>query len=120
MILITSAGGKTGRAMIEEFAQSEEPVRVIMRRRDLDDELSALGAAEVFHGDLANVADMSAAAAGCRAIYFICPNMVEDEGIIAQSVIAAAKSAGVERLIFSFRFAHSSTGAKTPLGAFVC
>ena len=120
MILITSAGGKTGKAMIEEFAQSEEPVRVIMRRRDMDDELSALGAAEVFHGDLANVADMSAAAAGCRAIYFICPNMVEDEGIIAQSVIAAAKSARSRTFNFSFRFAHSSTGAKTPLGAFVC
>ena len=100
MILITSAGGKTGKAMIEEFAQSEEPVRVMMRRRDMDDDLIALGAAEVFHGDLGNVAEMSAAAAGCRAIYFICPNMVEDEGIIAQSVIAAAKSAEVERLIF--------------------
>ncbi|MGB0629338.1 MAG: SDR family oxidoreductase [Alphaproteobacteria bacterium] len=100
MILITSAGGKTGRAMIAAFAASGEPVRAMMRRTDMDDELLALGATDVFHGDLANSADAAAAASGCRAIYYICPNMVENEKEIGDSIIAAAKSANVERLIF--------------------
>lgn len=100
MILITSAGGKTGRAMIAAFAASGEPVRAMMRRSDADDELRALGAAEIFHGDLANPADAAAAAQGCRAIYYICPNMIENEKEIGDSIIAAAKSANVERLVF--------------------
>lgn len=100
MILITSAGGKTGKAMIAAFAASGESVRAMMRRTDTDDDLMALGATEVFHGDLANAADTAAAAEGCRAIYYICPNMIENEKEIGDSVIAAAKSANVERLIF--------------------
>jgi uncharacterized protein YbjT (DUF2867 family) len=86
--------------MIATFAMTGEPVRVIMRRNDMDEELIALGATEVFHGDLRDSAQTAAAANGCRAIYYICPNMIGDERKIGDSVIAAAKSAEVERLIF--------------------
>lgn len=100
MILITSAGGKTGKAMIEAFARSGEDVRAMMRRTDRDDELTALGAAEIFHGDLSNPADIARAAEGCRAIYYICPNMIATEKDIGDNVIAAAKAANVDRLVF--------------------
>ena len=100
MILITSAGGKTGKAMIEAFARSGEDVRAMMRRTDRDDELTALGAAEIFHGDLSNPADIARAAEGCRAIYYICPNMIATERDIGDNVIAAAKAANVDRLVF--------------------
>ena len=100
MILITSAGGKTGKAMIAAFAKSGETVRAMMRRTDRHDELTALGATEIFHGDLASATDVAAAAEGCRAIYYICPNMIESEKDIGENVIAAAKSAGVDRLVF--------------------
>lgn len=100
MILVTSAGGKTGRAIIARFANDGESVRALMRRDDADQELLALGAAEVVHGDLTDPAAVAAAAKGCRVIYYICPNMTEEEKTIGDSVIAAAKSAGVERLVF--------------------
>ena len=100
MILVTSAGGKTGRAMISTFAKSGEPVRAMMRRTDADEELRALGAAEIVHGDMTNAAAFAAAAKGCRAIYYICPNMTEQEEIFGDNAIAAAKLAGVERLVF--------------------
>ena len=45
---------KTGRAMIAAFAAAGEPVRAMMRQPEKDEELIALGAAEVSHGDLAN------------------------------------------------------------------
>ena len=86
--------------MIAAFAKSGEPVRALMRRTDQDAQLTAVGASEIFHGDLADAADVAAAAAGCRAIYYICPNMIETEKDIGDNVIAAAKSAGVERLVF--------------------
>lgn len=100
MILVTSAGGKTGRAMIAAFASAGEPARALMRRPDADDELRALGATEIVHGDLTDAVALTAAAQGCRAIYYICPNMTEQEKTIGDNVIAAAKAAGVERLVF--------------------
>ena len=106
MILVTSAGGKTGRAMIAAFAAAGEPVRAMLRRADADDELRVLGAAEIVHGDLTEAAAVAAAAQGCRAIYYICPNMTEDEKAIGDNVIAAAQAAGTGR---------SHTGSSTIL-----
>ena len=90
MILVTSAGGKTGKAMIAHFAKSGEAVRAMMRRTDADDELTALGAGEIVHGDLTDASDIAAAAAGCRVIYYICPNMTEDEKTIGGTTTATA------------------------------
>ena len=42
MILLTSAGGKTGRVMISTFAAAGERVRAVMRRDDADADLKAL------------------------------------------------------------------------------
>lgn len=100
MILITSAGGKTGRAMIKAFADAGEQVRAVLRRDDFDAELTALGATEILHVDLTDAAAAAEAANGCSAIYYICPNMTEAEQQIGENVIAAAKAAGVGRLVF--------------------
>ncbi len=100
MILLTSAGGKTGRAMISTFSAAGEQVRAVMRRDDADAELLALGAAEIVHADLTDAAAIAEAANGCRAIYYICPNMTEQEQALGANIIAAAKAAGVERLVF--------------------
>ncbi len=100
MILLTSAGGKTGRAMISTFAAAGEKVRAVMRRGDADAELMALGAVEVVHADLMDAAAMADAAKGCRAIYYICPNMTEQEQTLGENIIAAAKAAEADRLVF--------------------
>ena len=100
MILLTSAGGKTGRAMISTFAAAGEKVRAVMRRDDADAELMSLGAVEVVHADLMDAAAMADAAKGCRAIYYICPNMTEQEQTLGENIIAAAKAAEVDRLVF--------------------
>lgn len=100
MILLTSAGGKTGRAMISTFAAAGEKVRAVMRRNDADADLKAQGAAEVVHADLMDAAAIAEAAKGCRAIYYICPNMTEQEQALGENIIAAAKSVNVERLVF--------------------
>lgn len=100
MILLTSAGGKTGRAIISTFAAAGEKVRAVMRRGDADAELLALGAAEVVQADLMDAAAIARAARGCRAIYYICPNMTEHEQTLGGNIIAAAKAADVRRLAF--------------------
>lgn len=100
MILVTSAGGKTGRAMIRAFSEAGETVRAMVRRAETGAELTALGAAEIVVGDLADRDAVVAAAAGCGAIYYICPNMTETEQRIGENVIAAAQAAAVDRLVF--------------------
>ena len=100
MILISSAGGKTGKAMISAFSQAGKSVRAMVRRTDNDGELRALGAAEIFHGNLNDPAAVSAAAEGCSNIYYICPNMTEHELEMGKNIISAAQSVGVQRLGF--------------------
>ncbi|MEK9645433.1 MAG: NmrA family NAD(P)-binding protein [Alphaproteobacteria bacterium] len=100
MILVTCAGGKTGRAMISAFANAGEKVRAMQRSMGTDEELTALGASEIVHADLGETGAVADAAIGCRAIYYICPNMTENERYYGENVIAAARSAGVERLLF--------------------
>lgn len=100
MILVTSAGGKTGRAMIRTFAGAGDKVRAVVRSARSDDELTALGAAEIVHADLGDAAAVAAAAQGCATIYYICPNMTGNEGDYGANIIAAAKSSGVGRLVF--------------------
>ncbi len=100
MILVTCAGGKTGRAMISAFADAGEKVRAMQRSTGTDEELTALGASEIVHADLGEAGAVADAVIGCRAIYYICPNMTENERCYGENVIAAARSAGVERLLF--------------------
>ncbi len=100
MILVTSAGGKTGRAMVGTFAGAGETVRAMVRGTASAGEMAGLGASETAAGDLGDAAAVAAAAAGCEAIYYICPNMTENEQLYGVNVIAAAKAAGVRRLVF--------------------
>ena len=100
MILITSAGGKTGKAMITSFARSGQSVRAFVRRNDGGEELRELGAADIFCGDLDNPKSLIEAAKGCKAIYYICPNMTEKEKVFGNNIIVASREAEVKRLIF--------------------
>jgi uncharacterized protein YbjT (DUF2867 family) len=94
MILVTGAGGKTGRAVIQALAARGEPVRAYLRRVAQSD------ASEAMVGDLHDAAQLQAACQGVRAVYHICPNMHPDEVTIGRALIAAAQAAGVERLVY--------------------
>jgi len=98
-ILVTGAGGKTGRAVIRALIGRGETVRALVHRPDQVRSIQELGAQEVVVGDMRDEATMSRAARGARAIYHICPNVCPDEVAIGQVLIAAARAAGVERLV---------------------
>ena len=100
MILVTGAGGKTGRAVLRALVGQGEPVRALIHRPDQAPSLQALGVQEMLVGNLLDLADMQRAADGARAIYHIAPNVSPDEIPMGRTVIAAAQSADVERLVF--------------------
>ena len=100
MILVTGAGGKTGRAVIRALARRGREVRALAYRRAQAPMLDALGAREVVVGDVQDPETVATAAAGIRAIYQICPNMHPREEEIGGRMIQAARAVGCERLVY--------------------
>jgi uncharacterized protein YbjT (DUF2867 family) len=100
VILVTGAAGKTGRAVIRALIARGETVRALVHRPDQVRAIQDLGVQEVVVGNMRDRAAMEQVARGAWAIYHICPNMHPDEVAIGQVVIAAARAAGVERLVY--------------------
>ena len=100
MIFVTSAGGKSGRAVIQALKARGETVRALVRRAEAGAELEALGADEVAVADLGDREALTDALAGVRAIYYIAPNMSPEEKTYGDNMILAAHAAGVERFVF--------------------
>ena len=100
MILVTGAGGKTGRAVISALAARGVTIRAFVRREVQAAEAMALGVVDASIGDLRDAAAVQAALRGVRKVYHICPNVHPDEIVIGQVVISAARAAGVEQFVF--------------------
>lgn len=99
MILVTGAGGKTGRAVISALVERGAAVRGMVKSAAAAEKIRALGA-EASIGDMLNMEDVRRAATGARAIYHIAPNVNPDEIEFGKTAIAAAKAEGVERFVF--------------------
>ena len=99
MILITGAGGKTGRAIVKALSQVES-MSALVRREDHVSVLRSLGAEKVIVGDLRDDDAIRYSLQGIRAVYHICPNMSPDEFAIGNLVINEARKAGVEHLVY--------------------
>lgn len=100
MILVTCAGGKTGRAIVPALAKAGHQVRAMVGRPESESAIDDLGAAEIVSGALSDPDAVPAAMQAIEAVYYIAPNMTPDERSIGDIVIGAAKSAGVERFVF--------------------
>ncbi|MGQ0604925.1 MAG: SDR family oxidoreductase [Anaerolineales bacterium] len=99
MVLVTSAAGKTGRAIIGALAAKGQNIRALVRSEARIPAVTAAGAGETVVGEFDDAATLSQAMRGVRAIYHICPNMSRDEIKIGQGVIEAAKAEGVQHFV---------------------
>jgi uncharacterized protein YbjT (DUF2867 family) len=100
MILVTSAGGKTGRAVIAALAACGQRVRAFVHSAAHRDALTSLGAADVVNGALDDDAALLRAMHEIDAVYHICPNVSPHEVAYADAVIAAAEAAEVPRFVY--------------------
>lgn len=110
LILVTGAGGKTGRAILRALGAEAGPVRVpsaeaapvraLVYRDDQAAAAMAHGASEVVVGDLRAAETMAEATRGTRAVYHISPNMAPDEVAMVEVAIEAALAAGVEHFVY--------------------
>jgi uncharacterized protein YbjT (DUF2867 family) len=87
-VAVVGASGKTGRAVTAALESQGESVRAVGRR------------------DWLRLAD---ALTGCRAISVIAPNLHPNEPALVRDVLDAARSAGVDRVVY-----HSVAGPFAP------
>jgi uncharacterized protein YbjT (DUF2867 family) len=100
MILVTGAAGKTGLAAIRALAARGQPLRALVRSDEQARRVRAAGVQETVIGDMADPEKLAEACQGARAVYHIPPNLSEVEISLGQGVIAAARAAGVEHVVY--------------------
>jgi NAD(P)H dehydrogenase (quinone) len=105
MILVTGAGGPTGRAVVLAALRRGLAVRALVHRAASVAELRALAAAEACEietivGDFLDDNALATACAGIVRIYHICPNFHSAEVAIGNRLIQCARSADVAHIVY--------------------
>jgi len=100
VILLSGAGGKTGRAVVRALIRQGAQVRALVRRPEQGDTLRKLGAADVLAEDMRSPATWEVATWEAETIYHICPNLSPHEIAIGKAALAAAVRAGVRHFVY--------------------
>jgi NAD(P)H dehydrogenase (quinone) len=100
MILITGAGGKTGKAVLKALVARSASVRAFVRNPAHESALKMIGAREVVIGAMDDPQALARATDGVEAIYHICPNVSPHEMSFATALIAAATGSSVSRFVY--------------------
>ncbi|MEI9924030.1 MAG: NAD(P)H-binding protein [Bradyrhizobium sp.] len=107
MILITGAGGKTGKAVLKALVTRGASVRAFVRNPAREAALKTIGAHDVMVGAMDDPQALARATESIEAIYHICPNVSPHEMPFATALIDAATGSGVSRLVY-----HLGTGIR--------
>ena len=100
MILITGAGGKTGRALLRHLIRQKQPVRAVVRRQQQAQALIELGATEAIAADMNDLGTMEPAFAGIEAVYHIPPNVHPQEEQIGEIAIQLSQQSHVAHFVY--------------------
>jgi len=99
MIVVTAAGGRTGLAVVGALRARGHAVRALVSSPRASAALEALGA-EVVQADLAAAGSLPSRLAGAQAVHLVWPNFDPRERQGAVAFLAAARRAGVGRLVY--------------------
>ncbi len=99
MIVVTAAGGQTGAAVVRALWSRGHRVRGVVSGTRERPELTAL-AADVVAADLRDADGLDDVLAGAEALYAIWPNFDPDEAAGVTALLAAARRAGVGRVVY--------------------
>jgi uncharacterized protein YbjT (DUF2867 family) len=99
-ILVTAAHGRTGRAVVQALAARGAQVTALIRDPAQAEAVRTAGAAATAIGDFGDADSLRKAAAGVPSVVHIGPPMHPLEVNFTANVLAAARAAGAERLIY--------------------
>lgn len=97
MILVTGANGTTGSQVVQQLATANQRVRALVR--DRAKAAAFAKSVEVVVGDLTKPATLDAAFEGVEAAYIVAPNDGSDIVAMETNAYAAAKRAGVKKIV---------------------
>jgi NAD(P)H dehydrogenase (quinone) len=100
MILVTGAGGKTGKAVLTALVARGAAVRAFVRSNSHHASLKAIGVDDIVIGNMDDPDALSEAVRGTAAIYHICPNVSPQELPFAKALVTAATAHGVGRFVY--------------------
>jgi uncharacterized protein YbjT (DUF2867 family) len=100
MILVTGAGGKTGKAVIKALSARGARMRALVRSAGHEAALTTIGVSDLIVGEMDDPHALARAVRGVDSIYHICPNVSPHELVFARVLVTAATKAGVSRLIY--------------------
>jgi len=100
MILVTGAGGKTGKAVLKALVARGATVRAFVRSAAHHTALKAIGVHDVEVGEMDDPCAWSQAIRGTSAVYHICPNVSPHELPFAKFLVAAAATRGIRRFVY--------------------
>jgi uncharacterized protein YbjT (DUF2867 family) len=99
MIVVTAAGGRTGAAVVRALWSHGNGVHALVGHGRPRPELTALSA-DVVAADLTDAAAVEPLLEGADGLYLIWPNFDPDETAGAAALLAAARRAGVGRVVY--------------------
>jgi uncharacterized protein YbjT (DUF2867 family) len=99
VIVVTAAGGPTGGAVVRALRERGRPVRAVVGRPGPRPGLAA-PAVEVVAADLRDAASVAPLLEGAEALYLVWPNFAPGEAAGAAALFAAARRAGVPRVVY--------------------
>ncbi len=94
-VLVSGAGGKTGRAVLAALAARGVTVRPFLHHP-----LTLSGTSQPVIGNMIDPADWQQAMKGVDKVYHICPNMHPAEVEIGRMALAAAREAGLAHFVY--------------------
>ena len=100
-ILLTAAAGHQGKLLLPKLSALGHNVRAARVSAGRDEELLALGASEVFVGDLTDVDSYTKALEGCDAVYHVGPAGIASEKEYGFAMIEAARRNGTRHVVMS-------------------
>ena len=100
-VLTVGAVGPAAGLIVPELLKRDVAIRGLVHKAVDERIAGALGLSEIVVGDLANASDIAKALAGMDAAFYIAPAFLDNEAEVGMQFVAAAKRAGVRRLVFS-------------------
>lgn len=100
-ILSVGAAGKFAGLVVPELVKRGAQVRGLTHTPDHVDKVRQNGAQEAVVADLRDPASLDKALEGVERVFYVAPAFQTDEPDLGRNMVAAAKRAGVRRIVFS-------------------
>jgi uncharacterized protein YbjT (DUF2867 family) len=100
-VLAVGAAGPSASLVVPELLKRNVSVRAFIHKQEDQATVQKLGISDMVVGELSDAAAVAKAVEGMDAVFYIAPAALENEAEVGKQFVAAAKQAGVRRIVFS-------------------